>query len=83
MNTEEKQVTQEEQEVQVVQTQRQLRVKSPVVWGAVVAQVLAILVTLGVIDTGLSETLNAVVISVLELLVAFGVLNNPTDKGSF
>lgn len=61
----------------------QNRLKSPVVWAAVAAQLLALLVTVGVIDTGLSSTLNAVVISVLELLVAFGVLNNPTDRANF
>lgn len=61
----------------------QNRLKSPVVWAAVVAQVLALLVTLGVLDTGLSGTMNAVAVSVLELLVAFGVLNNPTDKSNF
>lgn len=61
----------------------QSRMKSPVVWGAVVAQVLAILITLGVIDTGMSETINQVVAGVLQLLTIFGVLNNPTDKAHF
>ncbi|MEG1053033.1 MAG: hypothetical protein RSF79_13430 [Janthinobacterium sp.] len=61
----------------------QNRIQSKVVWAAVIAQVLAILVTLGVIDLGLSDTINAVVVSALELLVAFGVLNNPTDKTNF
>lgn len=61
----------------------QNRLKSPIVWTAVVAQILAMLVVLGVIDTGLSDTLNAVAVSVLELLVAFGVLNNPTNKQGF
>lgn len=61
----------------------QNRLKSKVVWAAIVAQVLAILLALGVIDTGMSETINAVVVSVLQLLVAFGVLNNPTDAVTF
>jgi len=61
----------------------QNRLLSPVVWGAIAAQVLAILVTLGVIDTGVSEALDALAASVLQLLVAFGVLNNPTSKTDF
>lgn len=57
--------------------------QSPVVWAAIAAQVLSLLVTLGVIDTGLSNAVNGVVVSVLEVLVAFGVLNNPTDGAAF
>ena len=61
----------------------QSRLLSPVVWGAIAAQVLAILVTLGVISTGLSDAIDGLVASLLQLLVAFGVLNNPTSKTSF
>ncbi|MBQ8312607.1 MAG: holin [Clostridia bacterium] len=61
----------------------QSRFSSPVLWSSLAAQVLVILVTLGVIDTGLSEAITAVVTSVLQLLVAFGVLNNPTSKSHF
>lgn len=61
----------------------QNRIKSPVVWGAVVAQVVTILLTLGVIDIGISETINQIVAGVLQLLVIFGVLNNPTNKEGF
>lgn len=57
----------------------QNRFRSPVLWAAVCAQALALLVVLGVIDTGLSEAIEAVVVAVLELLTAFGVLNNPTN----
>ena len=62
---------------------KQSRLQSPVVWAAIAAQVLSLLVTLGVIDTGLSGAMNGVVVSVLEVLVAFGVLNNPTDGAAF
>lgn len=58
---------------------KQNRFKSKVVWAAIAAQVLVLLVTLGVIDTGMSATITGVVTAVLELLVTFGVLNNPTD----
>mgnify|MGYP001004214733 FL=1 len=57
--------------------------QSPMVWAAIAAQVLSLLVTLGAIDTGLSNAVNGVVVSVLEVLVAFGVLNNPTDGAAF
>lgn len=59
------------------------RIKSPVVLAAIAAQILSILVMLGVIDTGMSEALNGLVVAVLEALTVFGVLNNPTDKQHF
>ena len=61
----------------------QNRFKSPVVWGAVIAQILSILVLMEVINPTQSETINGVVVAVLQLLVAFGVLNNPRDAGNF
>ena len=57
----------------------QNRFQSPVLWASVAAQVLSILVLVGVIDTGMSETINAVVGSLLQLLATFGILNNPTN----
>lgn len=57
----------------------QNRFKSPVLWGAVIAQILSLLVTIGVIDTGVSEAIDTVVVAALELLTVFGVLNNPTN----
>lgn len=57
----------------------QNRFKSPVLWAALAAQLLSMLVLLGVIDTGLSEAIEGVFGSVLQLLAAFGVLNNPTN----
>ena len=62
---------------------QQNRFKSKVVWAAVVAQVLSILVALGVLLPEASEAVNAVVSSVLQMLVVFGVLNSPTSKDSF
>lgn len=59
------------------------RLTSPVTLAAIAAQLLSILVMVGVIDTGASEAINAVVVAVLELLTVFGVLNNPTDKKNF
>lgn len=61
----------------------QNRFKSKVVWGSIAAQVLAILVTTGVIETGMSVVLETVIVAVLEMLVAFGILNNPSDSENF
>lgn len=61
----------------------QNRLKSPVLWAALVAQVLSILVLLEVIVPTQSETINAVVGSVLQMLTAFGVLNNPVTPDRF
>lgn len=61
----------------------QHRLKSPVFWTAVVAQVLSLLVYVGVLDMGMSETIKNGICLVLELMVTFGILNNPTCKGSF
>ena len=60
----------------------QNRFKSPVLWSALAAQVLSMLMVLGVIDSGLGDVIEGVIAALLELLVAFGVLNNPTDKAS-
>ena len=61
----------------------QNRFKSPVVWAAVIAQILTILIVLDVINVAQQETINQVVASVLQLLVAFGVINNPTVQDKF
>lgn len=61
---------------------RQNRFKSPVFWGAVVAQIISIGQISGVwakygIDTGV---VGDVVAGILQLGVLFGLLNNPTNK---
>ena len=61
----------------------QNRFKSPVVWAAVVAQILTALIVLDVINVAQQETINQVVAAVLQLLVAFGVINNPRDAENF
>lgn len=61
----------------------QNRLLSPVTLAAIAAQLLSILVLAGVINTGMSEAIEAVVVAVLELLTTFGVLNNPTNKKTF
>ncbi len=61
----------------------QNRLKSPVVWAAVVAQILTVLIVLDVINVAQQETINQVVAAVLQLLIAFGVINNPTSSTTF
>lgn len=61
----------------------QNRFKSPVVWAAVVAQILTILIVLDVINVAQQESINQVVAAVLQLLIAFGVLNNPVTSDKF
>jgi phi LC3 family holin len=61
----------------------QNRFKSPVVWAAVVAQILTVLIVLDVITVAQQETINQVVAAVLQLLIAFGVINNPTTQDKF
>ena len=61
----------------------QNRFKSPVVWAAVVAQILTVLIVLDVINVAQQETINQVVAAVLQLLIAFGVINNPTVQDKF
>jgi uncharacterized membrane protein len=57
----------------------QNRWTSPVLWAAIVAQVVSILLMVGAIGTGLGEQVNQVAGGILQLLVLVGVLNNPTD----
>jgi uncharacterized membrane protein len=61
---------------------KQSRWDSPVLWGAIVAQVLSILVLTGVIDVSQSQSINVVVAAILQMLVAFGVINDPTSKNT-
>lgn len=58
---------------------RQLRVKSPVFWSALFAQILSLFVFTGVIDIHVSGTIQNTICAVLELFVTFGILNNPTN----
>jgi len=64
---------------------KQSRWKSPVFWGAVVAQILSIGQITGIwakygIDTGM---VGDVVVGVLQLFVLFGILNDPTTADKF
>ena len=61
----------------------QNRYLSKVTLIAIAAQLVSLLVILGVIDTGAGDAINAVVVALCEALTVFGVLNNPTDKTGF
>ena len=58
----------------------QNRLKSAVVWGAVLAQVLLVI---GLVNPEITDTVKIVGGSVIEILTLFGILNNPTNKTGF
>lgn len=58
----------------------QNRLKSPVFWTAMAAQVLSILVYTGVLMQEMSDAIQGIVVSICEMLVIFGIFNNPTNK---
>jgi uncharacterized membrane protein len=64
---------------------KQSRWQSPVLWAAVVAQVITILQITGAframgIDAGVVGDVAA---AIMQILVLFGVLNDPTNKAGF
>ena len=61
----------------------QERIKSPVLWAAIVAQVVSILLALNIIPPALGDKVNEVGALILQLFVLFGVMNNPTDHEGF
>ena len=56
------------------------RLKSPVVWLAVLAQI-CVIITLFVPD--IENTVKTVGMCIIEILTLFGILNNPTDGKNF
>lgn len=58
----------------------QNRLKSKVLWVSIATQIVALLLTLDIIDIGVSDLLNNLIITVCELFVTFGILNNPTAQ---
>lgn len=58
----------------------QNRWKSPVLWTAVGAQVVAILLLTGVIGSEQAEYVNNILAALLQVAVAIGIVNNPVDK---
>ena len=56
------------------------RLKSPVVWLAVVAQICLIL---AYFNPDISETVKTIATPVIEIFTLFGILNDPTNKKGF
>lgn len=56
------------------------RLKSPVVWAAVLSQ-LCIIIALFAPD--ISDEFKTAAACVIEILTLLGILNNPTDKNNF
>jgi len=61
----------------------QNRFKSPVLWSALSAQILAILVLFNVITVSTSEQITAGIVLVLQMLVTVGIFNNNNAKNKF
>ncbi len=56
------------------------RLKSPVVWTAVLMQVVLII---ALFNKELSEIIKIIGTSIIEILTLFAILNNPSDKNNF
>lgn len=56
------------------------RLKSKVVWLAILAQVV---VMVAVFSPQIAEELKAISIPIIEIVTLIGILNNPTDKEGF
>ena len=61
----------------------QNRLKSKVVWIAILGQIVIILQLTGVLQISDIEIVNGVATAVIQVLVLFGVLNDPTTQGKF
>lgn len=81
--TDEKITVVDEKTVQEVKDNTQKKYKSVVMWSALAAQVMALLVIAGVVDVVKSEQIQLVIGLVLEILATVGILNNPNSKDSF
>ena len=58
----------------------QNRLKSSVVWSAVIGQVLLIV---ALFHPEVTEPLKIFCTALIEILTLFGILNNPTDRNNF
>lgn len=56
------------------------RLKSAVVWIAVIAQVCMII---AMYNSAIADNVKIISTAVVEVLTLFGILNNPTDRSSF
>ena len=61
----------------------QNRWKSPVLWSGIASQIVAMLIFLKVIDTGMGDSINNVVAAICQLWTVFSQANNPASKTSF
>ena len=62
---------------------KQSRWNSPVLWSALIALVLGVLISVEVITPTQNEAINRLIPYLLDTLAAFGILNDPTNKTGF
>ena len=58
----------------------QNRWKSPVLWMAVISQIMGIIILANLLPIELADHYKAILFAILELLTTIGVLNNPKDS---
>lgn len=56
------------------------RIKSPVVWVSVLAQICIII---GLFAPDISDTVKVIGTCIIEICTVFGILNNPTNREGF
>jgi len=61
----------------------QSRLKSPVVWAAILGQLVIILTATGVIPIEVVGQVEVIGAALIEILTVVAVLNNPTNKNGF
>lgn len=60
--------------------EKQNRLKSPVVWLAVLGQLILVI---GLVNPRISDVLKIIGSAVIESLTLFGILNDPTNRTGF
>ena len=77
----EKDIAEEIEETQECKTENdwQSKLKSPVLWVALITQILSVAVFVGWIDVGTSDFINKTVAAVLQAFAAAGIINNPNN----
>lgn len=61
----------------------QKRWQSPVVWLAVLGQLVIILTATGVVDVQVIDMIKVIGAALIEVLTLLAVLNNPTNRNGF
>lgn len=58
---------------------KQNRWKSKLMWVTLISQACVILVTLGIVDSAMSDKIQTVSVCILSMLASVGIVNDPTN----